>query len=134
MRRRGARATLVLVCGVLASRAIAEEPKRASFTLARAAAEENAETPAGRRYEVAFLSSLDPWLPPAIERCAKDVPREDRIAFEVLVRVSRSGEPEEVLFEPQTTIARCVAPEFRTAKYPFPPRPSWWSRVEIQLR
>ena len=129
-----ARAAFFAFSAVLAGGAIAEEPRHTSFTLAREAAQENAETPAGRRYEVAFLSSLDRWLPPVVQRCAKGIPDEERIGFEAVVRVGRSGEPEEVLVAPETAVARCVAPELTAAKYPAPPQPSWWMRVEVQLK
>jgi len=118
---------------MLASGGTAEEPRRTSFTLARETAQQNAETPAGRRYEVAFLSSLDRWLPPVVERCAKAAPKEERIGFEAVIRIGRSGEAEEALVGPETAVARCVAPELREAKYPSPPQPGWWVRVEVGL-
>ncbi len=134
MAARRARAASIVLCGALACRALAEEPKHTSFTLARETAEQNAETPAGRRYEVAFLSSLDRWLPAVVQRCARDVPKEEQIGFDAVVRISRSGEAEEVLVGPETAVARCVAPELSAAKFPGPPQPSWWSRVQIQLK
>ncbi len=127
-------AVSVAFCSAVACRALAEEPRRTSFTLARESAEQNAETPAGRRYEVAFLSSLDRWLPAVVQRCAKDAGKQEQIGFEAVIRIGRSGEAEEVLVGPETAVARCVVPELGAAKYPGPPRPSWWSRVQIEIK
>jgi hypothetical protein len=39
-----------------------------------------------------------------------------------------------VLFEPVTDVTRCAEPDFKGTKYPSPPEPSWWVRIEIQLK
>ena len=49
-------------------------------------------------------------------------------------RVSADGKAEEVVFGPETAVARCVAPDFRDAAYPRPPKPDWWVRIEVQLK
>ena len=114
--------------------ATADEDRKTSPTVAREAAESNAKTPAGRRYETALESSLDAWLKRAIDRCGKGVSSEDAISFEVFVRLGESGDAEEVVLSPETAVARCVERDFRDAKYPHPPKPSWWIRVPIELR
>jgi hypothetical protein len=100
--------------------------------VARAEAESNAKTPAGRNYEGVVIGQVDEWLRPAVRRCLKDVPSEDRISFDALVEVGGDGKPEEVVFGPETAVARCVAPAFREASFPRPPKPDWWVRIEIQ--
>lgn len=112
----------------------ADEPRRATPSMAREAAEENSKTPAGRRYQTALDSSLDKWLRATIERCVKGVPKEQALSFDAYVEVGGKGEAEDVLFEPQTDVTRCAEPDFRGAKYPTPPEPSWWVRIEIQLK
>jgi hypothetical protein len=102
--------------------------------VARSEAESNAKTPAGKRYEGVLVSRAEEWLRPALERCAKDAPETERISFDALVRVSPEGKPEEVLFGPQTAIAKCVAPDFRDATYPRPPQPSWWVKIVVRLK
>jgi hypothetical protein len=118
------------VAGALA----AAESGKTSPTIARETAESNAKTPAGRRYESALHSSLDGWLRQALERCVKGVAKEDAISFDALVRIGSSGEAEEVLFAPETAVGRCAEPDFRGAKYPSPPQPGWWVRIEVGLR
>ena len=97
-------------------------------------AEENAKTPAGRRYQSALESSLDRWLRKSLERCGKGVSKEQAISFNVYVQVGEKGKAEDVLFDPETAVARCVAPDFRDAKYPSPPQPSWWVKIEVRLK
>jgi hypothetical protein len=121
-----------VVCALAA--ATAQEAPRTSPTLARAAAEQNAKTPAGKRYEGVLVSRAEEWLRPALERCVKDAPAEERISFDAFVRVGVGGKAEEVVFAPQTAVARCVAPEFGSAKYPSPPQPSWWVKIEVRLK
>jgi hypothetical protein len=102
--------------------------------VARSEAESNAKTPAGKRYEGVLVSKLEDWLRPALQRCARDESREELVSFDALVRVSEDGKAEETLFRPETAVARCVAPDFRDATYPHPPRPSWWVKVEVRLK
>ncbi len=102
--------------------------------VARSDAESNAKTPAGGRYEGVLVSQVEDWLHPAVVRCAAAAPKEELISFDALLRVSPQGKAEEVLFGPETAVARCVAPEFHEAIYPRPPQPSWWVKVEVKLR
>jgi hypothetical protein len=105
-----------------------------SVEVARAEAEANAKTPAGRSYEGVVIGRVDEWLRPAVKRCLKDAPNEERISFDALVEVDVDGKAEEVVFGPETAVARCVAPDFRDAAYPRPPRPDWWVKVEVVLK
>lgn len=111
-----------------------DDERKTSPTVAREAAESNAKTPAGRRYESALESSLDSWLKKAIERCGKGVSPEDAISFEVFVRVGEPGDAEEVVLSPETAVARCAERDFRDAKYPHPPKADWWIRIPIALK
>ena len=102
--------------------------------VARSEAESNAKTPAGKSYEGVLVSKAEDWLRPALQRCAKDQPETERVSFDALVRVSSDGKAEEVLVSPETAIAKCVAPDFRDASYPRPPRPAWWIKVVVRLK
>ncbi len=123
----------LLLAGLVAAAAPASEPGKTSPTIAREAAESNAKTPAGRRFQSALDSSLGPWLRKAIERCVKGLPKEDAESFDALVRIGENGRAEEVLFSPDTPVGRCAEGDFRDAKYPTPPKPSWWVRVPVEL-
>ena len=127
------RVLAVLVLLALTAAATAEEGKT-NPTIARETAESNAKTPAGRRYQSALESSLDSWLRKAMEKCIKGVPKEDAVSFDVLVRISKTGEAEEVAFEPDTSVGRCAERDFRDARYPSPPQASWWVKIPVQLR
>jgi hypothetical protein len=102
--------------------------------IARSQAEENVRSPAGRRYEGVVIGQVDGWLRPAIRRCLRDLPKEELVSFDGLVRVGAEGAAEEVVFGPETALARCVAPDFRDAAYPRPPKPAWWIKVEVRPR
>ena len=129
MRFRAAAAlALSILTGVVA---VAEE--KTNPTIARETAESNAKTPAGRRYQSALESSMDSWLRKALEKCIKGVSKEDAVSFDVLVRISGTGEAEEVAFEPDTSVGRCAERDFRDAKYPSPPQPSWWVKIPVEL-
>jgi hypothetical protein len=132
MRRHFTSVLLLLLSS--ASPAFATGPAGTGVEVARSQAESNAKTPAGKRYESALVSKIEDWLRPAVARCARTVPKEEIISFDALVRVGAEGKAEEVLFGPDTAVARCVAPDFREATYPRPPQPSWWVRIEVKLR
>ena len=100
--------------------------------VARAEAEQNVKSPAGRRYEGVVIGNVDEWLRPAIRRCVRDLPKEELVSFDGLVRVAEEGKAAEVVFGPETALARCVAPDFRDASYPRPPRPDWWIKIEVR--
>lgn len=109
-------------------------PGSTPVEVARNEAESNAKSPAGKSYEGVLVSKLEDWLRPALGRCVKKVPKEELISFDGLVRVGENGKSEEVLFGPETALARCVAPDFQDATYPRPPQPSWWVKVEVRLK
>ncbi len=109
-------------------------PGSTPVEVARNEAESNAKTPAGKSYEGVLVSKLEDWLRPALERCVKKVPKEELISFDGLVRVGDNGKAEEVLFGPETALARCVAPDFEDRTYPRPPKPSWWVKIEVRLK
>jgi hypothetical protein len=109
-------------------------PGSTPVEVARNEAESNAKTPAGKSYEGVMVSKLEEWLRPALERCVKKVPKEELISFDGLVRVGDNGKAEEVLFGPETALARCVAPDFEDRTYPRPPKPSWWVKIEVRLK
>jgi hypothetical protein len=123
-------AALLFAAGLLSP----AERTRTPTAVARQEAQANVRTPAGRRYEGVVISRVDDWLRPALERCIKDMPVEERISFDVLVRVGAEGDAEEVLISPETVVARCVMPAFRDAIYPRPPQPSWWVKIEVRLK
>lgn len=128
--RIGTTLLLLLLCGITAD----GESKRTSPTVAREAAESNAKTPAGKRYETALEARLDTWLKKALERCVRGVSKDELVSFDALVRIGGSGEAEEVVFGRETAVSRCVEQDLRAEKYPTPPQPSWWVDIEVRLK
>jgi hypothetical protein len=124
----------VLAGLLLAAVAAAADRGPTPLAVAREEAESNVKSPAGRAYEGVVISRIDEWLRPMVERCVKDAPAEEKISFDIFVRVGAAGKPEEVLHSPDTTVARCVEPGFRDVKYPSPPMPDWWIKIEVRIK
>jgi len=114
---------------VLVSRA-----RATGVEVARSEAEANVKSPAGKRYEGSLIGKVEEWLRPAVEKCAKQAPQEELISFDALIRVGADGKAEEVVFGPETAVAKCVAPTFQDQTYPRPPEPSWWVKVQVRLK
>jgi hypothetical protein len=124
-----------VVFWLAASAALLASTARATgIEVARNEAESNAKSPAGKRYEGTLIGKVDEWLRPAVAKCAKQAAQEELISFDALIRVGTDGKAEEVLFAPQTAVAKCVAPEFEDRTYPRPPEPSWWVKVQVRMR
>ena len=113
---------------------LAMAPSATPVEVARAEAEQNVKSPAGRRYEGVVIGQVDGWLRPAIRRCLEKLPKEELVSFDGLVRVAEDGKAAEAVFGPETELARCVAPDFRDASFPRPPKPDWWIKIEIRPR
>ena len=128
------RVPLRVAAFVIAAGLAAGSARATGVEIARNEAEKNANSPAGRRYEGTLLGKVDVWLRPAVEKCAKEAPAEERISFDALIRVGSEGKAEEVLFGPETAVAKCVAPTFQDQTYPRPPEPSWWVKLEVRMK
>ncbi len=128
------RRILVLAGLLLATGSAVADQGSTPLAVAREEAESNVKSPAGRAYEGVVISRIDEWLRPLVERCVKDAPAQEKISFDVFVRVGAAGKPEEVLHSPDTAVARCVEPGFRDVKYPSPPMPDWWVKIEVRLK
>ncbi|MGA2534040.1 MAG: hypothetical protein ABSG19_13510 [Candidatus Aminicenantales bacterium] len=101
------------------------------FQAALKAADENVKSKQGKKYDTTFALKAGPWLAPAMARCTKGLPETELEPFTVLIRVSASGQAEEILVHPMTKVAICLKPLFVPAKHPKPPGPSWWVKMDI---
>jgi hypothetical protein len=109
-------------------------PGPIGFDEALKSAEANLDQKNGRKYDTAFARKAGPWLSKALTACTKGLPDADLAPFTVLIRVSASGKPEEVLVKPPTKVALCLRPSFVSAAGPKPPAPSWWVKMDIAIR
>jgi hypothetical protein len=110
------------------------EARPSDFDTALKAAKANLGQKKGRKYDAAFARRAGPWLARALAACSRELPEQDLAPFIVLVRVSASGRPEEVLVRPATKVALCLRPSFASATFPKPPGPSWWVKMEIVIK
>jgi hypothetical protein len=109
-------------------------PGPSGFDEALRSAEANLDRKNGRKYDTAFARKAGPWLSKALAACTKGLPDADLAPFTVLIRVSASGKPEEVLVRPATKVALCLRPSFVSAQCPKPPGPAWWVKMGIAIR
>ena len=128
------RKSILFAAALFATAGLLAEQKATPVEVAREEAASNVRSPAGRSYEGVVIGRVDEWLRPLVERCVKDAPQEERISFDVFVRVGAEGKAEEVLHAPDTAVARCVHADFGEAKYPNPPMPSWWVKIQVRIK
>lgn len=122
-----AAALLVLGASVAVCPVRAETPT--AFDVALSAAKANVETPEGQKYDLEFGKQFGEAYVNTLARCASGVT--DFTKFDLLLRVAASGEVEEVLTRPSSTIATCLAAEAGKGKFVKPPRASYWVRIEM---
>jgi hypothetical protein len=103
-----------------------------SFAEAAQSAQSNLKSAAGSRYDTEFARTAGLWLQRVMVGCADATSAKDLAPFTIVVRVSQSGLPEQVLVDPNSAFAKCVVPAFENANYPPPPGPSWWVEMHIQ--
>ncbi len=106
----------------------------ANFADAAQSAHSNLESAAGSRYDTEFARAAGLWLQRVMVGCSEAVSGKDLAPFTIVVRVSQTGLPEQVIVEPTSRFAKCVTPAFESAKYPPPPGPSWWVEMHIQAK
>jgi hypothetical protein len=105
-----------------------------AFPEALADAKANLKTPEGVKYDTDFGRQFGKRYVDTLSRCTKDTAKEDLTQFDVLVRVSKEGAPEEVLVEPASKVATCLSDEVRKGKFLEPPKASYWVRVEMKMK
>ncbi len=127
------RAFVVTAVGGM-SAAVGPPALATSFAEAARGAQSNLESAAGNRYDTEFARTAGLWLQRVMVGCSEAASGKDLAPFTIVVRVSQSGLPEQVLAEPNSGFAKCVTPAFENAKYPPPPGPSWWVEMHIQIK
>ena len=133
--RNHAAALAALVLSGLVGVLQADEPRRATASMAREAAEENAKTPAGRRYQSALDSSLDAWLRKSLERCVKGISKEQAISFNAYVQIGEKGLGRRRPLRARDGRRRLRRARLSRRQVPSPPpEPAWWVRIDVQLK
>ncbi len=108
--------------------------KSTPFEVALAAAKANVETEAGKKYDKQFGKQFAERYVDTTVRCTAGATTADLARFDLLVRVSGTGVPEEVLVQPATMVAKCLREEVRKGKFRSPHRKSYWVRIEMNLK
>jgi hypothetical protein len=68
-----------------------------------------------------------------LQRCTSGVAPSDLKPFDLLIKLSQSGQVETALVGPETAVAKCVHAAVASELYPAPPRPEYWVRVHLAI-
>jgi hypothetical protein len=100
----------------------------ADFDSAVRTANENMETPDGKRYRKAVGNDLARVVFQSY-KSGKCSPADGPL--EVVVRISTDGSTEQVLVRGDDVAAECIRNELAESSYASPPAPSYWLRFEM---
>lgn len=122
----------VIVLSVLACRGLAAENKPTSLTDARSAVEANLRTPEGKKYDEQMGTEVvQKHLGPV--RVCKASAAGDLRNFWILLKLDKSGIPEELLLYPETKLGTCARSGLLKESFSPPPRPDYWVGIYMQL-
>ncbi len=102
-----------------------------SIETARAAVQENMQTPEGRRYDDQVAREFGERYAGTMQKCASSADKlED---FEIFMRIARDGAVQEVITEPGAGIAACVRQQLANDSFAPPPRASYWVNISMKI-
>jgi hypothetical protein len=110
-----------------------DDAETTSFQSALAKARANVATAEGEKFDMDFGMQFGERYVNTLTRCTEGVAEADLGEFDLLVRLSAQGKPEEILVEPATSVATCLSKDVRKGQFIKPPRESYWVRVEMRL-
>lgn len=132
-RRVGSLAAVVVACVTAAGLLRAQDTSRTTVAAARAAADSNSRTAAGksfqRKFEVTFIREHFSDL----ARC-KAAAASDPRGFRLLFKLDADGAASEVLLDPSTRFGECVRASIAGATYLTPPHAGYWVDTVWQPR
>jgi len=85
----------------------------------------NLETPEGAAYSEVIAHEFLFGYGASLKECALvESPQGGRI--QIALKVGQSGDVEQLLVSPQTTIGNCLSPKVQKAVFTRPPKPDYW--------
>jgi hypothetical protein len=114
---------------------ISDDPKNEidHFDLIQLIAEDQTNTPSGRKYDDACGIYFAQQHANSMKSCFASVPNPDGPLFDVLVRVAANGRPEKILMQPKTKISECLVDSMKNDTFPIPPAPDYWWHLHMDL-
>jgi len=89
-------------------------------------AQQNEQSPAGKLYDAAFQKEFGAGFAPRINECAKRTGGPHSDPFDVLMKLSATGEVEEALVRPRTQFSECFTELSKKTTFPKPPSAGYW--------
>jgi len=108
--------------------------KVTDFAVASKAADANLNSEEGKKYDEECGGQAGSSLSQDMLRCTTGLQEPDLGPFTVLIRVGINGRAEEILVQPRTKVAECIEPAFNAFLYLKPPGPSWWIKININIK
>ena len=121
----------VVLC-LLAHQGMAAENKPTSLSDARAAVEANLRTAEGKKYDEQIGTEFLQKHLATLRECKPSAGGDWR-SFWILLKLDRSGAPEELLLYPETKLGTCARSGLLKASFSAPPRPEYWVSVYMQI-
>lgn len=132
LRRTWSVSLLAFVLCLLARQRTAAENKPTSLSDARAAIEANLRTPEGKKYDEQIGKEFVQKDIAPLRDCKPSAGGDWR-SFWILLKVDKSGAPQELLFYPETKLGACARSGLLKASFSPPPRPDYWVSVYFQI-
>jgi hypothetical protein len=96
-------------------------------------AHRNYETAAGEEYAYHVSGEFNRRHQATLEDCLEAHPAKRASAVDILVRISQSGQTEELVFRPGTELTECIRKAMGGDVYPEPPAPSFWVHILVDI-
>lgn len=105
--------------------------RQKKLTDALAAVNANLKTPEGKQYDARLGTELPQKYGTDIRKC-KSAPVSG--PFDLFVKLNSEGKVTEVLFYPESDMAKCVANALGTAQFSPPPHGDYWVNIHLEFK
>jgi hypothetical protein len=96
-------------------------------------AENNLKTPAGERYDFIVGQQFARNYEMVMMGCTESAAQQDLAPFDLVMQLKRNGTVQQVLVNPSTSVARCLAPHVARGKFKKPPKRRYWVHISMNL-
>ena len=97
-----------------------------------AAVDANLETPEGQQYDARLAKEFPQKFTDTMKECAKSAGGEFG-SFELFLRLGKTGNVDQSLVEPPTSIAGCLLSKVQFSSFSPPPKPEYWVKISMNI-
>ncbi len=118
-----------------ASQAAEMKVQMALLKTAYISSAKNIQTPEGQQYDTKISQAFAAQYAAALMTCInpEELP-EGLKQFDILMQVSPSGKPEQVVFWPNLVPDGCLRPKLTAGSLPVPPQADYWVKITMNLK